>query len=109
MSGAAEAGVAARGGGGAGEGRLSKALVDTSSPNSASMRSQLLHDPGLIYLSANLNKDQSLDVAKKALIDTLAGIVKEPPTKEEVDRVRTGCFAISSAISPIRSRSPPAR
>ena len=46
--------------------------------------------PAWSMLTASLNKDQSLDVAKKALIDTLEGIVKEPPTKDEVDRVKTG-------------------
>jgi zinc protease len=79
-----------RGGGGGGEGRLTKAVVDTKLAESASMGAQLQHDPGLVVLSANLNKDQSLDAARKALIDALADVLKNPPTKEEVDRVRTG-------------------
>jgi len=80
-----------RGGGAAGgEGRLRKALVDAKLAESANMSVSLPHDPGLIYLSANLNKDRSLDAAKKALIDALADVVKNPPAKEEVDRVRTG-------------------
>jgi zinc protease len=78
------------GGGGAGDGRLSKALVDAKIAESASMQAEQLHDPGLVFLTANLNKDQSLDTAKKALIDTLAEVINKPPTKEEVDRVRTG-------------------
>jgi zinc protease len=79
-----------RGGGGGGEGRLTKALVDNRLATSASMGFAQMHDPGLVVLSAALTNDQSLDAAKKALLDTLAGVVKEPPTKEEVDRVKTG-------------------
>jgi zinc protease len=79
-----------RGGGGGGDGRLEKALVETKLADSASMQSEQLHDPGLVFLTANLNKDQSLDAAKKALIDTLTDVIKNPPTKEEVERVRSG-------------------
>jgi zinc protease len=79
-----------RGGGGGDEGRLRKALVDNRLAVSASMGFAQLHDPGLVTLAAALTNDQSLDAAKKALIDTLAGVVKEPPTKDEVERVKTG-------------------
>jgi zinc protease len=79
-----------RGGGGGAEGRLTKALVDNRLATSASMGFSQLHDPGLVILSAALTNDQSLDAAKKALLDTLAGVVTEPPTKDEVDRVKTG-------------------
>jgi zinc protease len=80
-----------RGGGGAGgDGRLSKALVDTKIAQSANMNAEQLHDPGLVFLTANLQKDQSLDAAKKALIDALADVIKNPPTKDEVEKVRTG-------------------
>src|SRR4051812_17113930 len=79
-----------RGGGGGGEGRLTKALVDNKLATSASMQFAQLHDPGLVTLSAALTDDQSLDVAKKALIDTIAGVITEPPTRDEVDRVKTG-------------------
>jgi zinc protease len=91
-SGGGRGGRGGRGGGGGGEneGRLSKALVDAKLAQSASMGERTLHDPGLITLTASLNKDQSLDAAKKAMIDALAGVINNPPTKEEVDRVRTG-------------------
>lgn len=77
-------------GGGSGEGRLAKALVDTKKADSASMSFRALHDPGLIMLNASLNKDQSLDDARKALIETLEGVIANPPTKEETERVTTG-------------------
>ena len=91
MSGGGGGGRGGRGGGGGGaEGRLNKALVDNKLAESARMGFQPRHDPGLIEVSASLNKDQSLDAARKAILDTLAGVVKEPPTKEEVERVKTG-------------------
>jgi zinc protease len=89
MNGGAGGGRGGRGGG-AGDGRLSKALVDSKIAESASMQASQLHDPGLAFLTANLNKDQSLDAAKKALEDAIAELVKTPPTKEEVEKVRTG-------------------
>lgn len=79
-----------RGGGGANEGRLTKALVDNKLANSASMSVEQLHDPGLAFLTANLNNDQSLDQARKVMIQTLEGVVNEPPSKDEVERIKTG-------------------
>ena len=78
-----------RGGGGGGgqEGRLAKALVDTKLAESVNMGFQLQHDPGLIMVSASLNQDQSLDAVRDAIYKALDDIVKNPPTKEEVDRV----------------------
>ena len=76
-------------GGGAAEGRLTKALVDNKKAESASMGFRPLHDPGLVTLSASLSKDQSPDEVRKIMIDTLAGVISEAPTKDEVDRVKT--------------------
>lgn len=77
------------GGGGGGNGRLTKALVDNKKAESASLRVQQLHDPGLIEVSATLSKDQSIEEVRKIIGETLKGIVTEPPTKDEVDRVKT--------------------
>jgi zinc protease len=79
-----------RGGGSGGQGRLAKALVETRKADSAGMSAAQLHDPGLIVLNASLNQDQSLDEARKILIQTIEGVVQNPPAKEEVDRVTTG-------------------
>jgi len=89
MSGGGGGGRGGRGGGG-GEGRLQKALVDTRIANSASMGFRALHDPGLIILNASLSKDQSPDDARKALEAALEDVVKNPPSKEETERVTTG-------------------
>ncbi len=74
------------GGGRGGTGRLYKALVDNKKALSARMGYEELHDPGFVMVQAGLSKDQSLEDARKAIIDTVAGVVSEPPTKEEVER-----------------------
>jgi zinc protease len=77
------------GGGGVGSGRLYKALVDNKKAVSARMSSSQLHDPGFATASAQLSKEQSLAEARKILIDTIEGLVKEPPSKDEVERAKT--------------------
>src|SRR5262249_941655 len=67
MNGAGGGGRGGRGGGGGNEGRLAKALVDTKLAQSANMNFRQLHDPGLVQVSAALNKDQSLDAARDAI------------------------------------------
>ncbi len=71
-----------------GTGRLYKALVESKKALSVNMGIMELHDPGLVTVSVALNDDQSVDEAKKIVYDTLANLVKEPPTREEVDRAK---------------------
>jgi zinc protease len=75
--------------GGGGTGRLYKALVDNKKTLSARMEYNELHDPGYVLVAATLSKDQSLDEARKTILDTVAGVVTEPPTKDEVEREKT--------------------
>jgi zinc protease len=90
LAGVMNGGRGGRGGGGArADGRLARALVDTKLAQSATMGFQQMHDPGLVEVSATLNKDQSLDAARDALFKTLDEVVKNPPTAEEVERVRS--------------------
>ncbi len=63
-----------------GTGRLSKALVDNRKALSARMSFREMHDPGFVLASATLSDDQSIDGARKAMIDTIAGMVSEPPS-----------------------------
>jgi zinc protease len=70
-------------------GRLYKALVDNKKAVEANMFSAEQHDPGFIMATAQLQPAQSIDDARKSLVDTVEGLVKEPPSKEEVDRVKT--------------------
>ncbi|MGA3016555.1 MAG: pitrilysin family protein [Bryobacteraceae bacterium] len=70
-------------------GRLYKALVDNKKAVQANMASAEQHDPGFIMATVQLQPNQSIDEARKILLDTVEGFVKEPPSKEEVDRVKT--------------------
>ena len=70
-------------------GRLYKALVDNKKASQVFSNAMQLNEPGLIMFGALLNKSDSLDDARKVMLDTIDGVVKEPPSKEEVDRART--------------------
>ena len=71
---------------GGGSGRLYKALVDNKKALSVGMDYEELHDPGLVLATASLSKDQSLDEARKTILDTVASMATEPPTKDEVEK-----------------------
>jgi zinc protease len=70
-------------------GRLYKALVDNKKAVSASMGMEDMHDPGFLMASATLRQDQSLDDAKQVLLKTIESLASEPPSKDEVERVKT--------------------
>jgi len=70
-------------------GRLYKALVDNKKAVSASMGMEDLHDPGFLEVSVSLKLDQSLDDARQIMLKTVEGFSAEPPSKEEVERVKT--------------------
>jgi zinc protease len=63
--------------------------VENKKAVAARMSFQQLHDPGFVLVSAQLSNDQSLDEARKIMNDTIQGLAAEPPTKEEVERVKT--------------------
>jgi zinc protease len=70
-------------------GRLYKALVDNKKAVGASMEVNDLHDAGFMMASVRLKTDQSLDDARQILLKVVEGVANEPPTKEEVERVKT--------------------
>ena len=87
-------------------GRLYKALVDNKKAVGAGMDSQERHDPGFVIAYAQLSPDQNIDDAKQLLLQTIENFAKEPPSKEEVERVKTRiaknielAFANSQAIA----------
>src|SRR5580658_3308913 len=82
-------GVLAGGGRRGGTGRLYNALVDNKKAVSVRMEFQELHDPGFVMVTAGLSKDQSLEEARKTILDTVAGVASEPPTREEVQKEKT--------------------
>jgi zinc protease len=69
-------------------GRLYKALVDTKKAVATGADNEQLHDPSLLVFSAQLRKEGSLDDVEKTMLGVIDGVVKEPPTKEEVERAR---------------------
>ncbi|HXB75746.1 MAG TPA: pitrilysin family protein [Candidatus Acidoferrales bacterium] len=70
-------------------GRLYKALVDNKKAVQGVMINFELRDPGVLIALAILRQEQSLDDARQTMLKTVEGLVNEPPTKEEVDRVKT--------------------
>ena len=89
LAGLMTGGGGGRGGGGGGQGRLSKALVDNKKAVSAGFNFRAQHDPGMISVTATLNDEQSREDVKTTMLSTLKSIVTEPPTREEVERVKT--------------------
>ena len=70
-------------------GRLYKALVDNKKAVGAGMGVEDLHDPGFMH---GLRQPQAGPVPRRSapdLLKTVEGLVTEPPTKEEVERVKT--------------------
>ncbi len=70
-------------------GRLYKALVETKKAVSVSAENNQLHDAGYLMFTAEVRKDGSLDDARQTIQSVLDGIVKEPPSKQEIDRILT--------------------
>jgi zinc protease len=71
-------------------GRLHKALVESKKASSISGSTIQLHDPGVVFFSAELRKTDPLDPARDALIQTVEEFATKPPTAEEVERARAG-------------------
>jgi len=70
-------------------GRLYKTLVETKKASTTFAFSWLLREPSVLIGAATLRKEQSLDDAKKTLIESIEGAVSAPPTSEEVERAKT--------------------
>ncbi len=70
-------------------GRLYKALVETKKAISVNGENNQLHDAGYLLFAAEVRKGGSLDDVRQTMQSVLEGIVKEPPNKEEIDRVLT--------------------
>ncbi len=70
-------------------GRLYKSLVDNKKATEVFGEAMSTNEPGLLLLGAILNKTDSLDEARNTMLATVDGVVKEPPSKEEVERAKT--------------------
>lgn len=70
-------------------GRLYKALIDTKKASQVYSYGFQLKEPGIVYFNAELLKTASLDSAKNILLDVIENLAKNPPTVEEVERLKT--------------------
>ncbi|MBL7864357.1 MAG: insulinase family protein [Cyclobacteriaceae bacterium] len=66
--------------------RLHKSLIDTKKASQVAAYTLQFKDPFLLFASAEILKEKSLDDAKAALMATMNDVIKNPPTKEEVER-----------------------
>src|SRR5580704_1002775 len=69
-------------------GRLHKALVENNKAVGVGMDDFELHDPGFLMATIRLKEDQSLEEARAITLKTIAGVVAEPPSKDEVERAK---------------------
>jgi zinc protease len=69
-------------------GRLYKALVDTKKAASVGAFSFQLAEPGVLLALAEVRKEDDVEAARAALVETLEGLASAPPTDEEVERAR---------------------
>ena len=70
-------------------GRLYKALVESKKAISVRGENNQQHDAGYLLFSAEVRKEGSLDDVRKTMDSVLEGVVKEPPSKDEIDRILT--------------------
>jgi zinc protease len=70
-------------------GRLYKALVDNKKATQVFAGSEQLNEPGVLLFGAVVNKNDDINAARDTLLETLEGVIKEPPNAEEVQRAKT--------------------
>ena len=70
-------------------GRLYKALVESKKAISVNVQNNQSFDAGYFLITATVRKESSLADVRQTILDVVDGLVKEPPSKEEVDRIRT--------------------
>jgi zinc protease len=70
-------------------GRLHKALVETKKASSVFGFPNLFGEPSLLMVGAEVRQESSLDAARDTFLQTIEGLGKNPPTKEEVERAKT--------------------
>lgn len=69
-------------------GRLYKSLIDTQKASRVASYTLQFKDPFLMFVYAEILKEKSLDDAKATLLATMTDVIKNPPTKEEVERAK---------------------
>ncbi|MDE0039046.1 MAG: pitrilysin family protein [Gammaproteobacteria bacterium] len=74
-------------------GRLYKNVVEPGLAAGAGAFAFQLHDPGVLLANVQVRKEDDLTAATDAMLDTLHGLVDEPPTEEEVERAKANFAA----------------
>lgn len=69
-------------------GRIYKSLVDTKKATAVFSIPFQLKEPGATLVFAQVPKENSIEDAKKAMLQTFNELTTNPPTKEEVDRAK---------------------
>lgn len=69
-------------------GRIYKSLVDTKKATAVLSIPFQLKEPGAVLIFAQVPKENSLEDAKKSMLQTFNELPTNPPTKEEVDRAK---------------------
>ena len=69
-------------------GRLYQALVKTKKAESVSGSARASHDPGLMFMFAEVRRENSLDEVRTILQDTIEGLGQGGVTEVEVNRAR---------------------
>jgi zinc protease len=70
-------------------GRMYKSLIDTKKATSLFPLSFQLKEPGATLVFVQVPKDNSIEDAKKTMLQTFNELTTNPPTKEEVERAKT--------------------
>ncbi len=70
-------------------GALHKALVETNMAATIRANADQFADPGLLYISAEVRLDRSLDAARDEMIRVVEQFAETPPPAEDVERART--------------------
>ena len=71
-------------------GRLYKSLVETKKASSIFSLNLQTKEPGYLLFASELRKEDSMDDVRKILTETVENFPKTAPTKEEVERAKTG-------------------
>lgn len=71
-------------------GRIYKALVESKKASAIFSLNLQTKEPGYLLFGSELSKENSLDEARAVMTETVEGFMKTAPTKEEVERAKTG-------------------
>jgi zinc protease len=71
-------------------GRLYRSLVEPKKASSVFALNFAFKEPSYSMFGAEIRKEDSLDAARAAMIETIEAAGKTAPTKEEVERAKTG-------------------